>query len=427
MSSVITIILGGGKGSRLFPLTRERAKPAVPFGGKFRLIDIAISNSINSGFRKIYILTQFESTSLNHHISQAYQFDVFSKGFVEVLAATQNLSNGGWYEGTADAVRKNLFRFKSIKPSHYIILSGDQLYRMNLADFLEKHLESGAEISIAATPVDRRTANELGILKIDKNSLIEEFIEKPGPDRDISGLKIPCEAASAAGVAPGTEKEYLASMGIYIFSAAAMEDCLQSDATDFGKGIIPESLGMRKMRAYVYNGYWEDIGTISSFYEANLNLASWQPSFNLYDEGRPVYTYRSNLPPSKINSCTFKEALASEGSIITDAFIRYSLVGVRTIINSGASLDGVYCMGSDFYETAEDIEHNRKNHVPNIGIGSGVVIKRAIIDKNARIGNYCRIGVDSFERKDGDYGAYHIVDGIIIIHKDAILHDATVI
>lgn len=427
MNKVLTIILGGGKGSRLYPLTKERAKPAVPFGGKSRLIDIAISNSINSDFKKIYILTQFESASLNQHLSSTYQFDVFSNGFVESLAASLRLNNEGWYQGTADAVRKNMQRFSYHKPEYYLILSGDQLYKMDLQAFLKQHKESGAEITIATTPVTRQDANELGILKIKKNQEIESFLEKPGPDKDISELIIPNDVAKHSGLSENSSKEYLASMGIYIFSAKAMEECLKNESTDFGKEIIPQAIQKRKVMSYVYDGYWEDIGTIKNFYEANLNLASPQPNFNLYDEDNPVYTHRRYLPPSKINSCKFIQSLAAEGSIITDAYINYSLVGIRTIISEGASLDGVYCMGSDYYENPELMAENSRKGIPNIGIGKGSLIKRAIIDKNARIGAYCRIGVDDTQRQDGDYGSYHIVDGIIIIHKDAILADGTVI
>ena len=427
MDNIMCIILGGGKGTRLYPLTEQRAKPAVPFGGKSRLIDIAISNCINSGLRKIYILTQFESASLNYHISNTYQFDTFSKGFVQILAATQKTASSGWYEGTADAVRKNLNNFRNHRPDYYMILSGDQLYNMDLKAFYRQHKKSGAEITIASTPVDRASADELGILKIDSELGIDSFYEKPGPDKDISELKIPPEAADAAGIIPGSGKEYLANMGIYIFNASAMEKCLDSDFTDFGKEIIPEQIVKSKVMSYVYKGYWEDIGTIKNFYEANLNLASAKPNFNLYDEDMPVYTHRRNLPPSKINSCVFKHSLAAEGSIINDAYINYSIVGLRTIIYEGASLDGVYCMGSDYYETPEQWEENRRNDIPNIGIGKSAVIRGAIIDKNARIGSNCRIGIDHQERKDGDYGDYHIVDGIIIIHKDAIIKDGTVI
>jgi glucose-1-phosphate adenylyltransferase len=427
MDKVLSIILGGGKGSRLYPLTELRAKPAVPFGGKSRLIDIAISNCINSGFRKIYILTQFESKSLNFHINRAYQFDIFSKGFVEIIAASQKNAVSGWYEGTADAVRKNMNHYQRHRPEYYMILSGDQLYHMDLKAFLAQHMKSGADITVASTPVSREDANELGILKIDKNSRIETFHEKPGPDKDISELKIPAEDVKRARRLEDGQKEYLASMGIYIFSAEAMEKCLESNYTDFGKEIIPEAITSMKVNAYVYNGYWEDIGTIKSFYEANLNLASVQPNFNMYDEDAPVFAHRRNLPPSKINSCVFKQSLATEGSIITDAYINYSIVGVRTIIREGATLDGVYCMGADFYESDEDKSRNAEKGIPNIGIGRSAVIRKAIIDKDARIGSNCRIGMDDNTLKDGDYGSYHIVDGVIIIHKNAIIKDGTVI
>ena len=266
MDKVLSIILGGGKGSRLFPLTSERAKPAVPFGGKSRLIDIAISNCINSGFRKIYILTQFESASLNFHINSSYQFDTFSRGFVEILAASQKNAESGWYEGTADAVRKNLRHFSTHRPEYYMILSGDQLYNMDLQEFLKQHKKSGADITIAATPVNRRDANELGILKIKSDKTIESFFEKPGPDADITELKMPKEAVEQARRADDGKKEFLASMGIYIFNADAMNESLDSDSTDFGKEIIPNAIKEKKVLAYVYNGYWEDIGTIKNFF-----------------------------------------------------------------------------------------------------------------------------------------------------------------
>ncbi len=421
MNKVMTIILGGGKGSRLYPLTMERAKPAVPFGAKFRLIDVPISNSINSGMNQIYILTQFESASLNKHISQSYRFDSFSGGFVEILAASQNYNNNGWYEGTADAVRKNFSRFHPHKPDTYLILSGDQLYKMDIVDFMRKHFESGADISIAATPVTRGDAEGLGILKIDDKGRITNFVEKPSADQDISDLRVP-------GKNEDPRKEYLASMGIYIFNASAMEKCLNNDFTDFGHQVIPEAINTHKVQSYVYNGYWEDIGTIRNFYEANLNMASPLPNYNLYDEDNPVYTHMRNLPPSKMLACSFNNAMAAEGSIISNSSISNSLIGIRTIIRQGASLDGVYIMGADQYETDQDKEENREKGIPHIGIGAGTVIKGAIIDKNARIGSNCRLGIDSNrDRTDGDYGYYHIVDNIIIIHKDAVIHDGTVI
>ena len=423
MKDVLTIILGGGKGTRLFPLTGERAKPACPFGGKYRLVDIPISNSINSGFRRIYVLTQFNSASLHLHIGRTYNFDPFSGDFCEILAAEQTFHHEGWYGGTADAVRKNLNHFKFQKPSHYIILSGDQLYRMDLQDFMQKHLDAGAKVSIAATPVTRSDADELGILRVDKKNRIDSFLEKPGPDKDIAEYLMPEENRSDADKRDG--KAYLASMGIYIFDADVMEEMLDSEKTDFGKEIIPDAIDETDVLAYVYRGYWEDIGTIRSFYESNLDLGSPYPKFNLYDQDNPLYTHRRDLPPTKLNSSTLKNSIASEGSILTDAYITRSLIGIRTIIESGATLEEVYTMGADAYETEEQKEANRKAGIPNYGIGEGTMIRGAIIDKNARIGKGCRIGIDNRNRKDGDYDGYMIREGIIIILKGAVIPDGT--
>lgn len=425
MKNVLTIILGGGKGTRLFPLTADRAKPACPFGGKYRLVDIPISNSINSGFRRIYVLTQFNSASLHLHIGRTYNFDPFSRDFCEILAAEQTFHHEGWYGGTADAVRKNLDHFRVQNPSHYIILSGDQLYRMDLKDFMQKHLDAGAKVSIAATPVNRDDADELGILRVDGKNHIEAFLEKPGPGKDIAEYRIPEKNQSDSDKREG--KEYLASMGIYIFDADVMEEMLNTGKKDFGKEIIPDAIGETDVLAYIYRGYWEDIGTIRSFYESNLDLGSPFPKFNLYDQANPLYTHRRDLPPTKLNSSTLKNSIASEGSILTDAYINRCLIGIRTIIESGATLEEVYTMGSDFYETEEQKTDNRKKGIPNYGIGEGTMIRGAIIDKNARIGKGCRIGIDSRERKDGDYEGYAIREGIIIILKGAVIPDGTAI
>ncbi|MDR2185623.1 MAG: glucose-1-phosphate adenylyltransferase [Treponema sp.] len=422
MSEVLSIVLGGGKGTRLFPLTQERAKPAVPFGGKFRLVDIPISNCINADFKQIYILTQFNSASLHMHLAQTYVFDTFSNGFVEILAAEQTFEHSSWYEGTADAVRKNFIHFRTQNPSYYLVLSGDQLYRMDLKDLLKKHKDSGAAITIACTTVSREDASQLGILRINKNSDIIEFLEKPGSTRDIGEFKVPPELRFDKN-----REEYLASMGIYIFNAAAMESCLTNEYTDFGKEIIPAAIENLKVNAYVFNGYWEDIGTIRNFYEANINLTTLKPNFDFYDEDRPIYTHMRNLPPSKMNFSNMNQSIAAEGCIITNASITYSVVGVRTIIESGASLNGVICMGADFYETEERRRQNAENRLPNIGIGKGAIIKGAIIDKNACIGEGCRIGVDNLNRADGNYGHYYIVDGIIVIPKNTVLYPGTVI
>jgi glucose-1-phosphate adenylyltransferase len=424
MSKVLSIVLGGGKGTRLFPLTKDRAKPAVPFGGKYRIVDIPISNCINAGFNQIYILTQFNSASLHLHIARTYTFDSFSRGYVEILAAEQTLVHSGWYEGTADAVRKNLVHFRPQHPSHYLIVSGDQLYRMDLADMFRKHEESGCGLTIACTTVTRETAGALGILAIDKDRKIVDFMEKPGPTKDISNFKIPLELRKDRR---SDGKDYLASMGIYIFDEALMERALANDENDFGKEIIPEILSKESVNAYVFDGYWEDIGTIKSFYEANLDLTSIAPQFNFYEEEMPIHTHKRNLPASKLNYCTLNQALTAEGCIITNSAITRSIVGVRTIIESGASLDGVVCMGADYYETAEEIAKNRAAGRPNIGIGSGTIVKGAIIDKNARIGDNCRIGIDPIERKDGDYPTHYVVDGIVVIAKNAVIASGTVI
>ncbi|MDR1410933.1 MAG: glucose-1-phosphate adenylyltransferase [Spirochaetaceae bacterium] len=423
MAKVLSIVLGGGKGTRLFPLTQERAKPAVPFGGKFRLVDIPISNCINANLRQIYILTQFNSASLHLHLSQTYNFDIFSKGFVEILAAEQTFEHSGWYEGTADAVRKNFIHFRTQNPDYYIILSGDQLYRMDLQDFLKKHRDSGAAITIACTATGREDASQLGILKANKKGEITEFLEKPGPVRDISDFKIPAELKADKN----KEDEYLASMGIYIFNAEAMESCLANEYTDFGKEIIPMTINTLKVSAYVFDGYWEDIGTIKSFYEANLDLTSLRPKFDFYDEEKPIYTHMRSLPPSKMNFSNMNQSIASEGCIITNASITNSIVGIRTIIESGASLNGVVCMGADYYESEKQKQQNSEARLPNMGIGRGAIVKGAIIDKNACIGEGCRIGIDDLNRTDGNYGHYYIIDGIIVIPKNAVLYPGTII
>jgi len=423
MADVLSIVLGGGKGTRLFPLTQSRAKPAVPFGGKYRLIDIPISNCINANFRQIYIVTQFNTASLHLHIGQTYVFDSFTNGFVEILAAEQTLEHSGWYEGTADAVRKNFPHFRTQNPAYYIILSGDQLYRMDLQDLLKKHIDSGAAITITCTGVTRENASGLGILKVDKNNLITEFQEKPGPIKDISDFKAPPQLRTDKN----KDDCYLGSMGIYVFNAKAMEDCLSNELTDFGKEIIPAAINKLKVNAYLFEGYWEDIGTIRNFYDTNLELTTVRPHFDFYDEQKPIYTHMRNLPPSKMNFSNMNQSIAAEGCIITNANITNSIVGIRTIIETGSSLNGVVCMGADFYETEIQKMQNAEARIPNVGIGRGAIIKGAIIDKNVCIGEGCRIGVDAIQRTDGNYGHYYVVDGIIVIPKNTILYPGTVI
>ncbi len=425
---VVAIILGGGKGTRLYPLTKDRAKPAVPFAGKFRLVDIPISNCINSGFKQIYLLTQFNSASLHNHIGGTYSFDQFTKGFVQILAAEQTYKGESWYQGTADAVRKNLLHFHDQDAEYYIILSGDQLYRMDFSKMLQRHIETGAELTIAAKPIARCQATGLGIMGTDANGMVTKFYEKPAADLDISDYKVnPAYLEKSLGEKAGPDNEYLASMGIYIFTAKSMEEALDNDKTDFGKEIIPEVIKTRKVASYLFDDFWEDIGTIKAFYETNINLASIKPQFNFYDEDMPIYTHRRYLPATKLNFCSFSSSLASEGSIITNASIVNSIIGVRTLIESGASLNGVYCMGATFYETDVQKAENRKNGIPNVGIGEGTLIRKAIIDMNARIGMGCRIGIDDLDRKDGDFENYSIHDGIIVIHKNAVIPNGTII
>ncbi|MBN2509591.1 MAG: glucose-1-phosphate adenylyltransferase [Spirochaetales bacterium] len=426
MSRIISIVLGGGKGTRLFPLTEQRAKPAVPFGGKYRLVDIAISNCINSGLRQIYILTQFNSASLHNHLSSTYIFDVFSKGFVEILAAEQTPENNSWYQGTADAVRKNFLHFHTQNPTHYVILSGDQLYRMDLRKMLESHTSSGAEITIASTPVGYEDTAGLGILKADNASRITDFLEKPPRDRNIDDFKVP-EGSEQVSRETLASKPYLASMGMYVFNANVLEGLLDNNFTDFGKEIIPMAIKSKNVNAYVYNGFWEDIGTIKNFYETNIDLASLNPRFNFYDETMPIYTHRRHLPATKINFCTISQSLTAEGSIITNANITNSIIGIRSIIESGASLDGVYTMGAQQYETPAQKSENTEIGRPNIGIGRGTQIRKAIIDIDARIGEGCRIGIDNLPREDGDFGYYAIKDGVIVIRKEAVIPSGTII
>lgn len=421
---VLAIILGGGKGTRLYPLTKERSKPAVSFGGKYRIVDIPISNCINSGYKKIYLLTQFNSASLHLHISNSYNFDRFSGGFVEILAAEQTLEHSGWYEGTADAVRKNFIHFKTQKPTHYIILSGDQLYKMDLKAFMNEHIRSGADVTIATTAVNRRDASGFGIMKIDENNRVKEFMEKPKPEQNIDDWKIPAEAR---GSLPA-EKEYLASMGIYIFNADTMEEVLGGENekyTDFGKEILPLTINKKKINSYIFDGYWEDIGTIRSFYEANIALCEPYPTFDFFGETQPIYTHMRNLPPSKINKAEITKSLTSEGCIITEAKLNKSVIGVRSIICEGSELDGVIMMGADYYDAEDEKIANMKCGKPITGIGKNCKIANTIIDKNAMIGDNCKIGVTGRKYEDGDHGSFYSADGIIVIRKGAVIPPGT--
>ncbi|MBQ7612952.1 MAG: glucose-1-phosphate adenylyltransferase [Spirochaetaceae bacterium] len=422
-AKVLSLILGGGKGTRLYPLTKTRSKPAVPFGGKHRIIDIPLSNLINSGLKKIFVLTQFNSASLNLHLARAYAFDSFTDGFVETLAAEQTFDHSGWYEGTADSVRKNFVHFKNLDFTHYVILAGDQLYRMDISAFLKAHIDANAEISIACTPVTRQAASGFGIMKVNTENIITDFMEKPKPEVNIDDWKIPSTSHLKLS---DTSKEYLASMGIYIFNRSVMEESLDNDLVDFGKEVIPASLSKYKVTAFLHDGYWEDIGTIRSFYDANLALTDIEPEFDFYNAEMPIYTHNRNLPPSKVNFAELDRVNCSDGCIITKCTIRHSVIGVRSIIENDSYLEGVFCMGADWYETEEEKAYKLKKGIPFLGIGKNCKIRNAIIDKNACIGNNVSIGFGE-TKPDGDYGFYHVVDGIYVTLKNAIIPDGTVI
>ncbi len=428
MKKPLTLILGGGKGTRLLPLTQKRAKPDVPLAGRYRLVDIPISNCLHAGFDRIYVLTQFNSASLNAHITSTYRFASFEKSFVEVLAAEQTYEHGHWYRGTADAVRQCLPGLWELhSPSHYLILSGDQLYRMDLKELYRRHVQSRAEVTVAATPVSREQAAHLGILRMEEaTGRVTGFLEKPGPDLELAHMAW-AGGGSVKGESPGRGGRYLASMGIYLFRARALQKALDNELCDFGSEVLPQSIGSQRVFAYLFDGYWADVGTVATFYEANLRLTEIQPPFNFYDEDKPIFTTPTNLPASKVNSCSIQQSLTSEGCIITDAVVRNSIVGVRMIIGEGAALDGVVAMGNDRYEDGAERERNRRRGIPALGIGRGSRIRRTIIDQNARIGAGCRIGVDEMGRENGHYKTHSVVDGIIVIRQNAVIPDGTVL
>jgi glucose-1-phosphate adenylyltransferase len=431
MKRVLAIILGGGKGSRLYPLTKMRAKPAVPLAGKYRLIDIPISNCINSDISKMYVLTQFNSASLNRHIAQTYNLSgPFGQGFVEVLAAQQTPETPSWFEGTADAVRKYQWLFQEWDVDEYLILSGDQLYRMDYSLFVEQHRKTGADLTVAALPVDSAQAEAFGLMRTDETGNIKEFREKPTGD----SLKAMAVDTSRFGLEANEAKEkpYLASMGIYVFSRSTLFDLLNKfpSYTDFGKEIIPEALGRGdKLKSYVFNDYWEDIGTIGAFFESNLALTQQPtPPFSFYDEKFPIYTRPRYLPPSKIVDTQITDSIVSEGSILKSCSIHHCVLGVRSRIESDVVLNETLVMGSDFYESYEERIALRNGGGIPLGVGQGTTVKRAILDKNARIGdNVTIVNKDNVEEADRADQGFYIRNGIVVIVKNATIPDGTII
>ena len=426
--NVVAVVLGGGAGSRLFPLTRERSKPAVPLGGKYRLIDIPVSNCINSQITQIFVLTQYNSASLNRHISRTFRFSSFSTGFVEVLAAEQTKESPEWFQGTADAVRQMLPHLRDWRVDTLLILSGDHLYRMDYRAFVKRHVETKADMTISVIPCRETEAGEFGLLKTSNKGAIVEFKEKP-EGADLDAMRVD---TSVFGLAKEEAKSrpFLASMGIYVFRYEPLVELLKTDHSwvDFGREIIPAAIGKYCVQAHVFDDYWEDIGTIRSFYEANLDLASPLPKFNFFDSSAPIYTRSRYLPPSKLHGCDIDNSMVSEGCILNGVRMRNSIVGLRSRIDGGVDMEGTIIMGSDFYESLTEIESNISKNAPHIGIGENTIIRRSIIDKNVRIGKNVRlINQEGADNRDSSDGSFFIRDGIIIIPKNAVIKDNTVI
>jgi glucose-1-phosphate adenylyltransferase len=422
MLDVLALVLGGGRGQRLYPLTKFRSKPAVPLGGKYRIIDIPISNCVNSDINRIFVLTQFNSASLNHHIVHTYKFDMFSDGFVDILAAEQTPDNPDWFQGTADAVRKSIKHFAPYDVRYILILSGDQLYQMDFREVIRFHEETRADITVAGIPVRAAETSGLGIIKMQSDGHVVAFHEKPGPEF-LPALR--CELPGRRDVDDG--RDYLANMGIYAFRKEFLVDLLtQSDALDFGKDLIPEAVKKHRVFAHLFDGYWTDIGTIRSFYEANLALTTSYSRFNFHDARMPVYTHPRNLPSSKLNNCTLHQSIIADGCILNGADIRRSIVGVRSRVGSGTTIKNSIIMGADIYETSEEITANAERGIPNIAIGSNCTIINAILDKNVRIGDNVSI-INAHNLQERDEESYNIRDGIIVVPKGATIAGGTVV
>ena len=417
MKDVLGLILGGGQGTRLYPLTRERSKPAVPLAGKYRLIDIPMSNCLHADIEKIAILTQFNSASLHRHIWNTYHRDVFTSGWVQILAAEQTIKSPDWYQGTADAVRKQIVEIREAGAKYVLILAGDHLYRMNYRKFVDYHIQSNAEVTVAVQPVGRDIVSGLGILKLGPDQQITSFHEKPKSDDVLAEFE--------SGINP--EKPYMASMGIYVFNTETLFESLNSDGDDFGRDLIPAAIhGHRRVFGYPFSGYWEDIGTIRRFYQVNLDMASPDPPFDFYDAIHPIFTHARFLPGSLVHNARLHNVLLTDGCQINSANVRDSVVGLRSLIGSEASIQESIIMGADYFETDADKEQNRRNKIPDIGIGANSVIKGAIVDKNARIGRDVTIRSIP-DREDGEGENWVAREGLIIIPKNAILPDGTVI
>ncbi len=425
LSKVITIILAGGQGSRLYPLTKKRSKPAVPIAGRFRLIDFPISNCIHSGLRRIFLLTQFSSESLHRHIFLTYRFDSFSKDFITILSASQTLESNDWYQGTADAVRQNL-RFLRTEGEMVLILSGDHLYQMDYRKFIDFHLEKNAEISISVYPVHSEIAPEFGVMKVEEDGKISEFQEKPKESSLLESTKVSENVFKQFHI-EAAGRTHLASMGIYLFNWEVLNDMLSSTTyEDFGREVIPAALNKYKVYAYFFDGYWKDIGTIRSFFEAHLDLIKTIPQFNLYDEDKLIFSRARFLPGSKINYSEVQNSILCEGSIIDRARINQSIIGIRSRIGKNSVIERSILMGADFFESEQEFSQNKADGIPDVGIGENCELRNVIIDKNVRIGNGVKL-INSRNINNEDTKDYVIRDGIIVIPKNAVIADGTVI
>jgi glucose-1-phosphate adenylyltransferase len=423
--NVIAVIMGGGRGTRLYPLTMERCKPAVPLAGKYRLVDIPISNCINSDINRIFLLTQFHTASLHRHIQNTYHFDPFGGGFVDILSAEQTEKSADWYQGTADAVRRNLQHFRSFPHELVLILSGDQLYRMDFRTILDQHVASGADVTVSAVPFPVSKVEGLGLMRVNDDLSIAQFVEKPKDPAIINSLTL-SDALEAKLHSGGGEKHCLASMGIYVFNRSVLADSLDNNSTDFGKEVIPALLGKKRLFAYIFEGYWEDIGTVRAFFDANLALAQPLPPFNFFDAASPIYTKDSYLPASKINNCSIDYAVVGDGSIIEDSFLKHCVIGIRSFIRKGTQFEDVVMMGADRYETEQQMRANTESGLPNLGLGYNCRIRGSIIDKNARIGNDVTLSPDG--KADGTYAHGVIIrDGVLLVPKGGVVPSGTVI
>ena len=415
----LAVVMGGGRGTRLHPLTSERCKPAVPLAGKYRLVDIPISNCLNSEINRIFLLTQFQTASLHRHVTSTYNFDPFGGGFVDILSAEQTEKGSDWYQGTADAVRRNLIHFRSFPHDLILILSGDQLYRMDFRDIISQHLQTGADVTIAAIPFPVSKLAGLGLMQVKDDLSITRFVEKPKDPAIIQGLAI-SPKLEAKLATKGGEKHCLASMGIYVFSRDMLRESLDNNMKDFGKEVIPALLGKKKLFSYIFEGYWEDIGTVKAFFDANLALAQPLPPFNFFDRSAPIYTHPRYLPASKINKCNIDHVVIGDGCLVTDSALKHCVIGIRAILGENSHLEDVVMMGADYYQTEKEVLADKAANRPAIGVGRNCRIKRTIIDKNARIGDGVTLSPEG--KPDGDY-AHEVVirDGILCVCKGAII------